>query len=342
MKIFGILILLSSLFVQELFAQKPVLIEGKVINNDYEEIMLIGAAAGEVVATSGINKQGTFRFAVNIDSANYYKLSFDEKNYILMIIQPGENIKVKADIKNLYEPVIEGSPETTRLFQALNKIRFYDLKIDSITRQIAGEKQSYVRQAIKQDYGSLANIVLLDNLAVDDDYDIYKEVEAALVKKYPKNLFVEDLKNQMEIAGFLRPGAYPPELNLPDSTGKYIELTSLKGKIVLLDFWASWCVPCKENNVVNRGLYRKYKNKGFEIYAVSLDKDKDTWINSIKNEQLEWIHVSDLKYWASPVINDYRLVGIPYNVLLDKEGKVLGKALSPGKLENMLEEIFGD
>ncbi len=138
-------------------------------------------------------------------------------------------------------------------------------------------------------------------------------------------------------------GELAPELNFPDPSGKIITLESLKGNYVLIDFWASWCKPCRMENPNVVKLYNKYKEKGFTVYSVSLDNNKDRWINAIKQDNLTWPnHVSDLKQWQTEATKIYGFRGIPYTVLIDKEGKIVAKNLRGPTLENKLGEIFGE
>ena len=123
--------------------------------------------------------------------------------------------------------------------------------------------------------------------------------------------------------------------------GKTLELTSLRGKYVLIDFWASWCGPCRRENPNVVRLYKKYKDKGFDILGVSLDNNKNKWIEAIAKDGLTWHHVSDLKGWSSQLSKPYGVRGIPYTVLLDKEGKILAQRLRGPALEAKLKELFG-
>jgi peroxiredoxin len=138
-------------------------------------------------------------------------------------------------------------------------------------------------------------------------------------------------------------GAKAPEIALPSPKGDTIRLSSTKGKLVLLDFWASWCQPCRDENPNLVALYKKYKSKGFEIFQVSLDKSKEAWIKAIKSDGLQkWIHVSDLKYWQSPVVQLYNFESIPTCFLIDKDGTIISKNLRGESLQNKLSEIFGE
>jgi peroxiredoxin len=135
-------------------------------------------------------------------------------------------------------------------------------------------------------------------------------------------------------------GAVAPDISLPDPDGNIQSLSSLRGKIVLLDFWAGWCGPCRRENPVLVKAYAKYHDKGFEIFQVSLDKTKESWTAAIKQDGLNWIHVSDLKFWSSPAAKLYGVESIPANFLLDKEGKIIGSNLRGEALEAELSKLF--
>jgi thiol-disulfide isomerase/thioredoxin len=141
--------------------------------------------------------------------------------------------------------------------------------------------------------------------------------------------------------GMPKVGDVPPDIKMKNGSGKEYSLYALRGKVVLLDFWASWCGPCRRENPVVVAAYQKYKDKGFTVFSVSLDNNKDQWLAAIQKDQLTWeYHVSDLKGWSSDVAKEYGVRGIPAAFLLDRNGKIVATNLRGAELENALEKIL--
>ncbi|MCK4630081.1 MAG: AhpC/TSA family protein [Bacteroidales bacterium] len=220
--------------------------------------------------------------------------------------------------------------------------------------------KDYSTEFVRNNVGSLASVLVLyqqispQYILFDpmEDYKYFFMVDSAIFDKYSQSdaalslhAHVTNLKQRIEEKRekeeLLSPGSFTPEIALPTPEGDTIKLSSTRGKIVLLDFWAAWCQPCRTENPNLVANYKTYHDKGFEIFQVSLDRTRDQWLKGIEDDRLgEWIHVSDLKYWNSVVVPAYYIDGIPASFLLDKEGKIIARNLRGEALSNKLKEIF--
>jgi peroxiredoxin len=148
-------------------------------------------------------------------------------------------------------------------------------------------------------------------------------------------------KSTQKTAAAPKVGDMAPEIELPNPEGKVMKLSSLRGKVVLLDFWASWCGPCRHENPVTVAAYEKYKSKGFTVFSVSLDRSKPKWVQAIKADDLSWEnHVSDLQFWNSAPAAQYGVEAIPATFLIDQNGKIIAKDLRGNDLERALSKAL--
>ncbi|MCB9231698.1 MAG: TlpA family protein disulfide reductase [Bacteroidia bacterium] len=212
-------------------------------------------------------------------------------------------------------------------------------------QQPADSISKYVNQTFSQiDPQSSSYMVALSAVIQGLDQaqsDLFLPYAEEFLQKYPKpTSFTQNLQVRVEAIRRFAVGATPPEISLPDQNGNILTLSSLKGKYVMIDFWASWCRPCRAENPNVVRLYKQYHNKGFEVLGVSLDKEKNAWMAAIQQDGLVWKHVSDLQFWQSRAAQDYGVNSIPMTFLLDKEGKIIGKNLRGPALEEKLKELF--
>jgi thiol-disulfide isomerase/thioredoxin len=233
-------------------------------------------------------------------------------------------------------------------------------ELDSIYLTIFADQKKFASTFIDKNTSSLACLIAIYqqfgkqpvfDVKVKEDFAYFQKLDKAIFAAYPDNPHAQDLHERIaEIkkmdaekklaAGKLSEGASAPEIKLKSPEGTQIALSSLKGKFVLVDFWASWCSPCRKENPNLVKIYKKYKAKDFEIYGVSLDRDKDAWKAAIKTDKITWIQVSDLLYWDSPLVKLYNVEAVPFSVLIDKEGKIIAKGLTSEELDEKLGELL--
>jgi peroxiredoxin len=175
----------------------------------------------------------------------------------------------------------------------------------------------------------------------DAYFQVYAEVADKLKKEWAGYAHAQAFIEMVDKMKTLAIGSVAPEIALPNPEGKIVPLSSLRGQYVLVDFWAKWCGPCRKENPNIVRAYNTYKDKGFTVYGVSLDRSKDDWLQGIREDGLTWTHVSDLKFWQSEAARTYNINAIPFSLLLDPNGKIVAKNLRGQALDDKLKEIFG-
>lgn len=298
--------------------------------------------SNQFIKDSAIIKDGKFQFTDTLGAPTKVTLTFEKMRVPLFIEPTKMTLSLKKD-----DFVLTGSKtqdENDQLNAQLKPI------YDSLRAQKAPEQRDSIRalfqivqkEFIKANPGSAVTADLISNLmrggsiVPDSAQTLYNGLTEILKS-------TQDGKNlEKSIAAYaaVQIGKMAPDFTLPDTTGTLIALSSLKGKYVLVDFWASWCGPCRYENPTVVEAFNTYKDKNFTVLGVSLDSNKEKWTEAILQDSLTWSQVSDLKRWDNAAARLYCINGIPSNVLLDPDGKIIDKNLRGEDLLNKLKEIL--
>ncbi len=277
-----------------------------------------------------------------VDGSADTKLYIQFNNFTKKNFKKMESLRTKQDsIRKVYEAYLNTTPDALFLDSLSKMLEPIFDKFSVDYKKYAEETSSHIKKFIDENISSFASLAAVQMLNPEKDIAYFIKVSDALTEKYPNIENLKGFKTYVDGEKKLAIGMPAPEIILNDKDGNSIFLSSLKGKIVLVDFWASWCKPCRVENPFIVSLYNKYKNKGLDIFSVSLDLNKDAWLKAIAQDKLVWKnHVTDLKQWQSPVVSLYGFSGIPFTVLLDKQGNITGKNLRGPELEEKIKELL--
>ncbi len=286
------------------------------------------------------------------DSLNY-PVSLKGSNGTEMMVEYNINLRKTINKLRVLNDIYTQNADNPKLSVVMDSL-------DNLAQNYLNEINQYTKNYIDENLNSLVSLVALYQqvapsvyvLNPNKDIKYFEKVDSSMFSKYPEYDPVVTLHKQVQelVSGVkgdtgtsieTGEGAEAPEISLPSPEGDTVSLSSTRGSIVLLDFWASWCSPCRLENPNLVTAYNLYHKKGFQIFQVSLDKTRDAWLAGIKEDQLDkWIQVSDLKYWNSIVVPLYKIESIPYNFLLDKNGRIIASNLRGEQLQKKLAELF--
>jgi peroxiredoxin len=319
---------------------------------------------------------GSFSLSGTTKTQEIIELVFGNNALAVPLINDANEIKVKVDLgkkDDFYE--VSGSEASSQLKDLITIFGIKNFEVERTMAQLDSVKQAnaadsvqleatakknraiqdlnaYLKQFINTNGNATISALALGWSSRSFSKSEFESSMADLLKKFPDNASLQALKQSYDQqlaqmadkAGQQQANSWvgkpAPALSLPDASGHTVSLASYKGKWLLVDFWASWCAPCRAENPNVVKAHDEFKGKNFAILGVSLDKEKDAWEKAIRDDKLDWTHVSDLKFWNSKAVETFKFDGIPYNVLIDPKGNVIAEGLRGEELESKLKEVL--
>ena len=316
-------------------------------------------------------------------SLGHHQLVVSRTNPLVLITDSTEHVHVRASVtprgNYLVGADIDGSPQSVEVAELYDVIMPITARLKDVERQgrsvdvtkrqeaktLAAAMADSINEAslafAKAHAGTLAALNALEGLDPKEHKELFTATLSKLEGAHAENSFYRQVKGQYDRANKARTidmtqkpkrgtkngkyaaGDMAPDIVMNDPSGVERKLSDLRGKVVLVDFWASWCGPCRRENPNVVRAYAKYKDQGFEVFSVSLDSKADRWASAIEQDQLTWPnHVSDLKGWRNAAAQEYGISSIPHTMLIDRDGSILATHLRGGALESSLRGIFGE
>jgi thiol-disulfide isomerase/thioredoxin len=365
MRLIGIILLFATAIQAqnyELRVEAKTVVPGKKIYLEY--INELGKMVKVDSASPSAQHKVSFKGKVKDQGAFYLVNFFDtpKPQKVLVILEGGETVDIVADGMNDEDgksaftmkgdyPNVKFMLELMAISKEMEaKVRKWnqeiqvdpkqEKRIQAEFTQAQNASTSKIKALIPQMGSHLVALWATNFLPAEKEMASLEEIANRLNQARPNHPQVKQFVANLNRLRGVNEGVMAPEINLATPEGPNLALSSLRGKYVLIDFWASWCGPCRRENPNVVKTYANYKDKGFEIYGVSLDQNREAWLKAIETDKLVWKHVSDLQYWSSAGAQAYQVNSIPQTFLLDPAGRIIAKGLRGAALDQYLARLF--
>ncbi len=307
------------------------------------------------------------QFEVHVPYSEFYQLDFFGRHATVLVLESSDVQVTLQEQAGVFTEEVKGSPGTAYYHEAGEIVQEFQKQLVLLRQeQVDAQDTAQVRQTIEKKYAAIhqksiaklkayikkiiPNIVAIRALSIlepSEEIEFYRYVLDRMQAEAPDQPYTQSLSQEMlvlerqvETEKRLALGAPAPNLNLPSPEGQVLELQNLQGKLVLVDFWASWCKPCRMENPRVVKIYEKYHNQGFEILGVSLDQNREAWLSAIQEDGLSWLHVLDKPGELSQAYQLYNVSAIPSKYLVGPKGDILAKNLRGDALEEKIKEAL--
>ena len=314
-----------------------------------------------LVDTLKVNKRGKFNAVYFLEPA-IYTLTFDNKKTLQLAIDKGQHIIIEGN--STEDLIVSGSSDTelltayetfrkaslkrlvTSVRDSIKKLKAQQFDEQKITELRTLEVENYkihlneLMQFVKENMGTSIAIYPTSNRWNNENLAVLDEIVTNFEEAHPNLEITKKLLEKVQLLKKTSIGNTIITINMPNQFNNFIELDSIKGTYTLIDFWASWCPPCRTESTLLNNLYTRYNSKGFNIYGISLDSNKERWLKALKTDNRVWTNVSTVEGFKTAIAIEYGITSLPTNFLIDANGKIIASNLHGGKLKAFIEQLY--